>query len=301
MARCKVSIVIPSYNSRNTLPLALEALQAQKTSVPFEIILVDSSTDGSGDLVAARFPDVKLIRSEQRLYPGAGRNRGIREATGEILAFTDADCIADPGWVEAIAQAQLRDLGVIGGIVDNANPENATGWAYYFTEFNYWAPGAPEGFVNEIPTCCLSMKRSAFERWGPFKESGYCSDSVFHWAMAADGKRPYLDPRIRVAHINPSDFPHLLGHEYEHGKFFADARARYQGLSRWRLLLHAVTAPLLPFILFGRAFRRIRARGCQLPFFFRSSLQTFAGMTCWSMGEFSGYLGSMVSRDLHKG
>ena len=129
MARCKVSIVIPSYNSRKTLPLALEALQKQKTSVPFEIILVDSSTDGSADLVAARFPCVKLIRSEQRLYPGAGRNRGIREATGEILAFTDADCIADPGWVEAITLSHLSDIGAIGGVVENANPENAIGWA----------------------------------------------------------------------------------------------------------------------------------------------------------------------------
>ena len=301
MAGCKVSIVIPSYNSRTTIPLALEALQSQKTAVAFEIILVDSSADGTADLVAARFPQVNLIRSEQRLYPGAGRNRGILAATGEILAFTDADCIPDPGWVEAIAQSHLHDIGVIGGVVDNANPEHAAGWAYYFTEFNHWAPGAAEGYVNEIPTCCLSMKRSAFERWGPFTESGYCSDSVFHWAMAADGKRPYLDPRIRVAHINPSSFIHLLGHEYEHGKFFAEARARYQRLSGRRLLVHTMTAPLLPFVLFGRAFARIRARGRQLPAFLKAGLQTFAGMAAWSVGEFSGYLGSMVARNPREG
>jgi glycosyltransferase involved in cell wall biosynthesis len=301
MASCKVSIVIPSYNSRNTLPLALRALQSQKTVVGFEIIVVDSSTDGTADLVAGTFPGISLIRSAQRLYPGAGRNRGIREARGEILAFTDADCIADPGWVEAIVEAHQGDTDVIGGTVDNANPENATGWAYYFTEFNHWAPGAAEGYVGEIPTCCLSMKRSAFDRWGPFKESGYCSDSVFHWSRAADGKHPWLDPRIRVAHINPSGFLHLLAHEYEHGNFFAKARARYQRLPRWRLLAHSLTAPLLPFILFGRAFGRIRARGQQLSAFRKSMLQTFAGMTAWSAGECTGYLSSLFSRDAHEG
>ncbi len=301
MEACKVSIVIPSYNSRNTISMSLEALRSQKTSVSNEIIVVDSSKDGTADFIAERFPEVKLIRSEQRLYPGAGRNHGIMEASGEILAFTDADCIADPGWVEAIAQAHLGDSSVIGGVVDNANPENTTGWAYYFTEFNHWSPGAPEGYVDDIPTCCLSMKRSAYERWGPFKETGYCSDTVFHWAMAADGKRPYLDPKIRVAHINPGGLFHMLGHECAHGKYYAGVRARYQDFSHWRLLAHVITAPLLPFILFGRALGRIRARGHQLSFFLKSSLQTFAGMTFWSLGEFAGYLGSMVSRNLHDG
>lgn len=300
METCKVSIVIPSYNSQNTISMTLEALRSQKTSVSTEIIVVDSSSDGTADLIAERFPEVKLIRSEQRLYPGAGRNLGIMKASGEIFAFTDADCIADPGWVEAIAQAHRCEAGVIGGVVDNANPENMTGWAYYFTEFNHWSPGALEGYVDDIPTCCLSMKRSAYEQWGPFKESGYCSDTVFHWAMAAAGKRPYLDPQIRVAHINPGDLFHLLGHECEHGKYFAGVRARYQGLSRWRLLAHAITAPLLPFILFGRAFWQIRARGHYQRVFFKTSLQTFAGMTSWCVGEFAGYLGSMLARDPHE-
>jgi len=300
MDACKVTIVVPSYNSRGTILLSLEALQSQKTSVSYEIIVVDSSNDGTADLIADRLPDITLIQSEQRLYPGAGRNRGIKMARGEILAFTDADCIADPGWVEAIVQAHSRDSEVIGGVVDNANPENLTGWAYYFTEFNHWSPGAPGGYVDDIPTCCLSMKRSAYERWGPFRESGYCSDTVFHWTMAADGKRPYLDPQIRVAHINPGDLFHMLGHEYEHGKYFAGVRARYQNFSRWQLLAHSITAPILPFILFGRAFGRVRARGYYLPVFFKTSLQTFAGMTFWCLGEFAGYVESMISHKPHE-
>ncbi len=123
MATTQVSVIIPSYNSCNTIAKSLAALHTQQTVVSFETIVIVSSSDGTAELIEHDFPGVKLIRSEQRLYPGAARNLGIAEASGEILAFTDADCIADPGWVEAIVQAHRSGESVIGGIVENANPE----------------------------------------------------------------------------------------------------------------------------------------------------------------------------------
>jgi glycosyltransferase involved in cell wall biosynthesis len=291
----QVSVIIPSYNSFGTIAKSLAALQKQQTDAAFEIVVIDSSTDGAADLIENEFPGVSLIRSEQRLYPGAARNLGISTADGEILAFTDADCIADPGWIEAIVQAHKSDESVIGGIVENANPDNSVGWGYYFTEFNHWSPGAAKGHVTEIPTCCLSMKRQAYDRWGPFRAEGYCSDTLFHWRRAKDGEFPYLDPAIRVGHINPGGLFHMLEHEAFHGKYFARVRARYQRLSKSRLLLNLISAPLLPFLLFGRAATRVYSRGHYRSEFLRYALQTFAGIFCWSAGEFAGYLSCALS------
>lgn len=295
MAPHQVSIIIPSYNSRKTIARSLAALHTQKTDASYETIVIDSSKDGTSELIEQEFPWVKLIRSDERLYPGGARNLGIIEAQGEILAFTDADCVADPDWVEAIVRAHRGNEAVIGGIVENANPENAVGWGYYFTEFNHWSPGAPEGHVTEIPTCCLSMKREAYDRWGPFRKEGYCSDSLFHWRRAEDAEFPYLDPAIRVAHINPGGLFHMLEHEAFHGKYFARVRTQYQELSKGRLLLNVISAPLLPFLLFARAGKRVFSRGHYKSMFVRNSLQTFAGICCWSAGEFAGYLGCLMS------
>lgn len=295
MSSCQVSVIVPSFNSSGTLSRCLDALQKQETTAGYEIILIDSSPDNHAERIAGEFPGVKLIRSRTRLYPGGARNLGIAQSSGEILAFTDADCVADPGWIEAIVNAHRGEDAVIGGTVANANPDNTVGWGYYFTEFNQWSPGVRAGEMSEIPTCCLSMKRAAYDRWGPFREEGYCSDTLFHWRRAEDGELPVLDPSIRVAHINPGGLWHMLEHEAFHGRYFARVRAEYQRTSRSRLLLNVVTAPVLPFLLFGRALGKTWARGRYRREFLRHAVLSFGGMSFWSWGEFTGYLSLLFS------
>ncbi len=66
------------------------------------MIVVDSSKDGTARIVAQQFPNVKLYAFSERKFPGDTRNFGISQAKGEILAFTDADCIIDQNWVNEI-------------------------------------------------------------------------------------------------------------------------------------------------------------------------------------------------------
>jgi hypothetical protein len=72
-------------------------------------------------------------------------------------------------------------------------------------------------------------------------------------------------------------------------------RAQYQQLSKGRLLLNVISAPLLPFLLFARAGAKVFSRGVYRMEFIRTSLQTFGGIGLWCAGEFSGYLGSLIS------
>jgi glycosyltransferase involved in cell wall biosynthesis len=119
-----VSVVVPLFDTERFVSEAVESLLRQELP-PHEIIVVDDgSTDAGPELVASFGPPVKLVRQRRRGI-GAARNRGVREATGEALAFLDADDVASPRRlaVQARALGQDRDLdGVIGAIEEFATP-----------------------------------------------------------------------------------------------------------------------------------------------------------------------------------
>ena len=88
-----ITVILPAFNRRDTIMRAIESVFRQ-TYRPLEVILVDDcSTDGTSDLVSSvRFPEpirvIKLLRNEG---PAGARNAGIREASGQYVAFLDSD------------------------------------------------------------------------------------------------------------------------------------------------------------------------------------------------------------------
>jgi len=108
-----ISIIIPAYNAAQTLPACLAALQSQ-TQPPGEIIVVD---DGSQDQTAqvARAYGAQLLEQPHQ-GPAAARNLGIRQARGDIVLLTDADCEPVPTWVAEMMRpfADPRVVGVKG-------------------------------------------------------------------------------------------------------------------------------------------------------------------------------------------
>lgn len=288
MNSTKVSVIIPSYNSRKTIEKCLRSLEKQKGD--FEVIVVDSSEDGTAEIVAQRFPNVRLYTFSERKFPGDARNFGVSKARGEILAFTDADCIVDRNWASEISKAHQNQYPLIGGVIDNGNPESYVGWAYYFCEFSQWMPESPAGQMVEIPTGCLSLKRWAFDKYGPFWEGIYCSDTVFNWRAGKDGHRPLFVPSIKVSHINMTSLRGFLKRKVFHGRYFAMVRIKERSFSTLQRIAFVMISPLLPFLLFYRTTRRVFKNGIYLKQFMLSSPLVFLGLTAWSCGEFVGYL-----------
>jgi glycosyltransferase involved in cell wall biosynthesis len=115
-----VSVIIPVWNGEDCIRDCLCSLHAQTfPEQHFEIIVVDNgSTDGTRDVVEA-FPQAMLLREAK---PGsyAARNRGLEQARGKYVAFTDADCVPDARWVESGYRALVGDksVGIAAGRIE---------------------------------------------------------------------------------------------------------------------------------------------------------------------------------------
>ena len=286
-----VSVIIASYNSRFTIEKCLRSLLNQRTSRGFEIILVDSSTDGTAELVRQEFSAVKVHHFNDRKFPGEARNIGITKARGRIMALIDADCVAADDWLEQLAAAHESSRSAIGGAIGNANPESRLGWAAYFCEFSQWMPGTKGGAMTDIAAANMSYKRSLFDLYGPLSEGGYCSDTDFHWRLAANGHRLWFVPEIQVSHHNIDQFNKFLRHEFFHGQSFARVRIDHHRFSRLKRSLYAAFWPLIPLKLMLRTTRACLANRHYRHAFCQSAPLVFLGILSWSMGEASIYAG----------
>lgn len=291
MLEAMISVIVASYNSRRTLGDCLQSLQNQKTSRKFEVILVDSSADDTCDWVKHKFPFVQVIHAATRKFPGEARNIGIARARGEIIALIDADCQAAEDWIEQIAMAHEYPWPAIGGTIGNANPESYVGWAAYLCEFSQWMPGTKAGYHSDIAAANMSYKQAVIDAFGPFMTGGYCSDTHFHWRLAAGGQQLRFVPAIRVVHHNITKFESFIRHEYFHGQSFARMRLRFRRFSRLKRSLYVALSPLIPIKLLLKTasicFRNERYR----TEFVKSAPLLVLGILSWSFGEFSVYAG----------
>jgi glycosyltransferase involved in cell wall biosynthesis len=284
-----LSIIVVSYNASTTIERCLASLVPQCEEA-VEIIAVDSGSDDTAALIAARFPQVQLLRCDTRQYPGAARNLGIAQARGALIGFVDADCVAAPDWVARVRDAHRAPDPVIGGAVDNGSRHNYLGWALYFCEFHQWMPGTPAGLMRDIPTCCLSLKRLAFERFGPFRADGYSSDTAFNWKLARAGFAPRFDPTVRVSQIMYPTLASFCRKQLVHGRDFARMRVAEERFSTLRRLVYATLSPALPLLLWFRLIRGVATRGHYLGRLLAGAPAVFAGLCLWSLGELSGYV-----------
>lgn len=214
-----ITVIIPSYNSQGTIRGCLDSVLNQSYGDRYEVILVDSSSDNTPQIVTMEYPQVKLIHLERKTDPGAARNIGIQEARGDVIAFIDSDCQAGSDWLEKIAAAHESSYRIVGGAVLNDNPEgDLVGWAGYLAEFREFMLGHPKREVGHIPTCNISYKRAIFAVHGLFEGEYYPQeDLVYNYRLSRNGEKILLDPGIQIRHCHRSDFLDFLRHQRKIG------------------------------------------------------------------------------------
>ncbi len=156
--RPALSVIIPVYNGADFLAGAVASILAQDWESPELIIVDDGSTDAIEAAVAALPVEARLLRQDNA-GPAAARNRGIRNATGDVIAFLDVDDLWPSGRLAAMWDAFERDPG-LEVVQGHAQVFRAAG-----TEMEYLGnPG--EAFQQYIGASLV--RREAFARIGLF-------------------------------------------------------------------------------------------------------------------------------------
>jgi len=112
VAATDVSVIIPTLNEEKYLPRCLKSLVDQASDHSVEIIVVDGGSSDRTVRIAREYADNVLFKLAAPV--GAARNLGAKTATGDALAFIDADTVANPLWLDSIVEAFRREPGAVG-------------------------------------------------------------------------------------------------------------------------------------------------------------------------------------------
>lgn len=275
-----ISVIVPHYQDLERLDLCLSALMAQRCDRDFEVVVSDNASP-CGETAVAR-----VIAGRARLTvateKGAGptRNAGVAASRGAVLAFTDSDCIPDPGWLAA-GMAMLESCDFVGGkmivlVPDAARMNGVEAFESVFA-FNNRRYVEQEGFTV---TANLFCPRAVFDRVGGFR-TGLSEDLEWcHRATAAGYRIGYAESAV-VGHPARADWVELVGKWRRiNAETFGLFLNRRRGRVRWAIRNLGLPLSVLahaPVVMRSDAIsglsNRVRALG------------TLARLRLWRMGD----------------
>ena len=221
-----VTVIVPVRNGEPTIKPLLESLQRlDYDGEKVEVIVVDgNSTDKTRDIVK-KYP-VKLV-VERKKGLNVARNTGIRNSNGEILAFTDCDCVVPSNWITKIVE-NFKDpqVSCVGGSAKGVCIDFISEYAD-----NSVVPLMPffkkreernmvKPFLRHPAGCNMAFRRKVAEEVGCFDESiKYGFDEVeFTERVCRAGYKMVLDPNVFVWHKHRSTLKEFLKQNFRYGR-----------------------------------------------------------------------------------
>lgn len=203
----KVTVIIPIYNNQESIKKCIEALLRQDyPKSDYEVIVVnDGSTDGTADVVNA-YP-VRYI-SQKNQGPAAARNRGAGEATGDIILFTDSDCVPDPDWIrEMVKPFDVPDVVAVKGAYKTSQRALTARFAQIEFEERFNMLKKAES-IDMVDTYSAGFRRGIFLEMEGFDTSfpvANNEDTELSYRMSRLGFRMIFNPGAVVCHLNHPD------------------------------------------------------------------------------------------------
>lgn len=216
----RVSVIVASYNAERTLKACLDSLE--RLNYPdYEVILVDDGSADSTPQIAAAHPQAIYFRHAENLGLSVARNTGLSASTGEIIAYTDADCRPDPDWLYYLVGDLLdSEFDGIGGH-NFLPPDDSTLAATVLV-----SPGGPAHVMltdrqaEHIPGCNMAFYKWALEEIGGFdpifRQAG--DDVDVCWRLQQRGYEIGFSPGGFVWHYRRSTVHAYLKQQYGYGE-----------------------------------------------------------------------------------
>lgn len=247
----KVTAIVITYNAIDDLKECLKSLERQDYK-DLEIIVVnDASTDETEDFLTdykSRINNkVIVINNETNQGVAGARNVGIKLASGDIIAFTDADCIVDKSWISELVKGYInKNIAVVGGSISDGPLNNI----WELSEKGHDFVASQEGYVPFIKGCNMSFRSDVLKTFMFNTEIKYGYEEILLSDFLIDiGFKIYFRPQSIVWHKHRRDFISLSKQKYQRGKssvWYLMKRNKFFMYKRHFLLLVALL--MVPFL-----------------------------------------------------
>jgi len=230
-----ISVVICAYNAERTMDACLQSLRALRYPNYDVIIVNDGSTDRTAE-ISQRYPDMQLISQENKGLSVA-RNVGIEHASGEIVAYTDSDCVVDPDWLTYLAYKFVQNGCVAVGGPNLPPPEESRVAACVAA-----APGGPthvlvdDEIAEHIPGCNMAFTKAALLQINGFDPLHRAAgdDVDLCWRLQNEGHAIGFSAAAQVWHFRRNTIKAYLKQQMGYGQ--AEAQLYFKHPFRFNML-----------------------------------------------------------------
>ena len=288
--RLALTVVVPAYDCRDTIPEQLRALAAQDYDGEWEIVVADNGVDDATRTWilawSAEAPGRCLVDATGGKGASYARNVGTEHARGDFVLYCDADDIVAPWWVSTMAAAARKHdfLGGVDESLDSLPEGSQTPWRRELQGNPY--PAIREKHHAFLPWARggnLGVRASLLQQVGGWDESWLRGQDVeLSWRLQLRGQELYRVPEALVRYRRPTGLWKTMLHQYEFG-------------SRAPRLYKAFGHRDRPRVVFARELRRVGWLITRSPYLIISSRRRRSWLVA-AAGIAGRYAGSFGSR-----
>jgi hypothetical protein len=243
-----ITVVLPTWDTFDALRTTIAHLGRQTIADQIELLICAPDAEHFPVDAEAVSPlhSVRVLEAGDLTATGPARARAIREASAEVIAFTEDHCFPDPGWAEALLRAHDEPHAAVAPAMRNANPETLVSWADLLIAYGRWLAPGRRGLLDLLPGHNISYKRSVLLGYDADLDRLMEAETVLLWDMRARGYTLLFEPAATTAHTNFSRVGVWLDTQWHLGRVFAATRVvGWSGLKR---AAYAMASPAIPFI-----------------------------------------------------
>lgn len=253
----KVSVIVCTYNAKDELKECLESLENLDYRDKEIIIVNDASSDDTLEFLQQFRNRTKLktiiVTNERNRGVAGSRNAGIQHAAGEIIAFTDADCITDCKWISELVKIyDQEDVAAVGGRILDTRVTSI--WNLASKGLNHVA--SSEGYVPYIQGCNMSFDGKVLRKYMFNDEIKYgYEETLLCDYLVDDGYKIYYNPGAVVHHKHRTSLAALLKQKYLRGVSSIWYRKKKNKLFMFkRHLVLLISLLCIPFFVMSKFF-----------------------------------------------
>lgn len=221
-----ISVIVPAYNAEKTIAPCIESLVNQSYPGKYEIIVVDDGSKDNTAKAAENFRQAKIIR-QKHSGPAVTRNHGVQQSSGDIIIFTDSDCVADRKWIEEMLKPfENKEISGVQGRYKTRQKRLISRFAQYEIEDRYDKLRGQK-FIDFVSTYSAAYRKAAFNEVGGFSQDFQTAsgeDPEVSFKLAKKGYKMVFNPNAIVYHLHPETLT-----DYLRTKFWR---------AFWRILLY---------------------------------------------------------------